>query len=246
MKYLIGIDIITLYMTEMDIMDCCVDEISTYDEVYYTFSDALNSFMSKANRYGCCYFFVSRRKANEITILASPDRSSFAGDDEIDGPYNDPLVAYGIGRLSRSGDRDYIVKSAAQFSSGTCVVFDCFYDCGEYEFCKVHSPDGLCFNVTPLNDVNEVKSGEQCVLRLLARTDEVCVFERAKELMDEMHLPPKAYIPIGTYCSDTSRQDSSAVITGIVQNIGLISQGDRLQYALTVKTDAVEVFLNIS
>lgn len=237
---------LTVYMTEVLIDNDCLDEDSGYEEKYYLFSDALSSFLSKADQLGCKFFFVSTAQEGAITILATPDSLSFGDDKDVNGPYNDPLVAYGIGRLSRSSNRDYIVKSAAQFSSGTCVVFDCIYDCGEYRFCKVHSPGDLCFNVTPLNGVNGVKSGEQFVLRLLAYTDDVCVFRTPKELTDTMHFPPKAFVPIGTYCSDVSKQDSSAIITGVVQNIGLVSQGNKLKYALTVKTDEGEVFLNVN
>ena len=173
MKYRVDQKELTVYMTEVKIEDCFFEEGSEYDEVYYLFSDALNAFVSRANRFGSTFYFVTKARENAITIMASPDRSSYAGDNEIDGPYKDPLVAYGVGWLRRFDNEDYINQSKTQFSPGAHVIFDCYFDCGGHQYCKVNLPNNLTINVTPLNlnTVSGIKTGEHVVLRLLLSSE---------------------------------------------------------------------------
>ena len=243
MKYGIGVDNLTVFMTEVDITSF-FEENSGYDEIYYTFSDAMDSFKAKSDQFGCWFYFVSRTQSSAITIIASPDRGSFADNDDIEGPYRDPLVAYGIGRLERMNNKDYILDSGAQFNVAAHVIFDCYLDCDERRICKVHLPNDQCINVTPLTPVT-VKPGQTVMLRLLGSTEDIYVFGTPDALRAELHMPPKAVIPIGTYSSHVCDQDSSVVITGYVQNVALLSRKDKLQYSLIVKTNKMDVELNV-
>lgn len=245
MKYGVKRDKLTIYMTEVQIDNRFVDKDTGYEEVYYLFSDALKSFISKADEFGCLFFFVSNAQQDAITIMATPDRLSFSDNKDIDGPYNDPLIAYGVGRSYRFDTDDYISQSKTQFNPWAHVVYDGYYDCEDHQYCKIDLPNKLSINVTPLNTVDGIKTGEHIVLRLLGYTDDICVFDTQEALIKEMHMPSKIIIPIGTYDSVEWDQDSSVVITGFVQNAYLVSSNDKLRYSVTVKTNMVEISLDV-
>lgn len=213
-------------------------------KVFYTFSDAMEYFISKSLKMDNVVYF-SKRTFTTVEIIAIPKEHD--APKECDGPYNDVYVAYGIQNILKIVNIYYGGDIAQQFTDGAKLIYDYYVDCGNRDFCKMHTtgPIDIGLNVIPLNSVAEYKTGQMAILRLLGKTDEIAVFDSPEELLAGLHLPTPILIPIGSYSSRLEEQDSTVVITGVVTRLTLISESNMRRYQLTVSTLNLEIDIDV-
>lgn len=193
-------------------------------------------------RYNRVYYYSSRTN-DLITIEATPENDLDLCQG-MTGPYDDMYIAYGVQCIEKNKKHS---ETDDQFSMGARVVFNCHIDCDGHDYCIMRTTGSVeaIINVSPINKFAEIETGTQMMLRICGRSDDICVYNTPEELQNDIHLPPKILIPIGTYHDYPEERDTSAVITGCVKRVTLISQQGYLRYLLTVQTLAMEVDIEV-
>lgn len=243
MKYQIINTQRAVFFTECPIDNPNISQNSGY-RIYYTFSEAFDAYKKTVQRYNRVYYYSSLRDDDILTIEATPENDLDVCQG-MTGPYDDALIAYGVQHVKKK------IKQSGpdeQFRVGARVIFDCHIDCDDHDYCilRTTGPVEMVINVSPTNDFSGVDTGTQLLLRICGRSDEISVYNSPDQLMNDVHLPPKILIPIGTYHNDLGCRDSAAVFTGCVTHATLISQQGWLRYQLTVQTLAMNIDVDVS
>ena len=215
-----------------------------YYQLFYSFSEAVNKFEAYSSQYYKGYY---AKRLNKTIIIAS-FLYSLQADQEYDGPYDSLRIAYGVMRIGKEISSITGCDWEDEFSIGARLIYDYPVDCGDEKyFCRLRTTGVMTtgVNIYPLNTVDKIHSGDQVVLRLLGRTEDISVFSSPENLKSEKHLPAKILIPIGTYYSAITDQDASVVLTGMVTDVFLISEKDIRRYQVTVHTRGMAVDLDI-
>ena len=182
-------------------------------------------------------------------VVAAVRKGCFSEVQGFDGPYECPLLAYGVQHVAR------IVRMqtpkphtmAEQASPGAKLYYEYTVYVDNYEYSRLKTErHRIPLNICPLSNPEDLKAGEPVFLRVLGETEDICVFNTPEELTDYSHLLPMTIIPIGTYQSDIPDQDSSVVLTGRVSRMLLLSDQAPYRYGLTVQTMDMEVELDVS
>lgn len=241
MKYQIISTQRAVFFTECPIDNPSISQNAGY-RIYYTFSEAFDTYKKTVQRYNRVYYYSSLID-DILTIEATPENDLDVCQG-MTGPYDDPLIAYGIQHVKK-----WIKHSGTdgQFGIGARVVFDCHIKCDDRDYCIIRTtvPVEMVLNVSPTNNFSGIESGTQLLLRILGRSDEMSVYDSPDQLQNDVHLPPKILIPIGTYHNDPQSRDSSVVFTGCVTCATLLSQQGRLRYQLTVQTLAMNIDVDV-
>ncbi len=241
MKYQIIKTQRAVFFTECPIDNPNISQ-NTGFRIYYTFSEAFDEFKKTVQRYSRVYYYSSTI-GDILTIEATPEGDLDLCQGMI-GPYDDALIAYGVQHVKKR------IKHCGfdeQFSTGARVIFDCHVNCNDHDYCIMRTTGSveMVVNVSPTNDFSGIESGTQLFLRIWSQNDEIFVYNSPEQLQNDIHLPPKILIPIGTYHNDPRSRDSSAVFTGCVTRATVLSQQGRLRYQLTVQTLAMDIDVDV-
>ena len=234
-----------VYLTECRNDDGFFTDHPEY-KVFHDFSKAIDAMYDALQLYMQVYYYATC-DYNHITIIASGDMCVYEDlQVSIDGPYNDPLIAYGYERfkMAYSGDSN----NQRPFDIGTRVIYDYYADCDTHQYCRVRLPDinGMPLNICPINEVGDLKSGEQFILRLIGHPKEICVYASPAILQKSISIPVDVLIPTGIYHTEPWEQDTSVAFTGQVQQARLCAITPQLRYQLVIHCMSVEIELDVS
>ena len=219
-------------------------------EVFYDFTTAIIAFRRICFNFGYQYgnvYYYAQRKKDSVTIVATPEINVFDSVQDIDGPFENEIVAYGFEYVMRMRKDDVRSDVNLQYDTGMRVVFDYLADCDERVFCRcriVNSHD-MYVNIEPINQVTDIKTGDELHLRVLGRPHEVRVYDSPQSLEKTEHLPCEILIPTGIFETDITNQYASVILTGMVKSAYLISSTDQLRYQITVRSKYGEIDLDV-
>ena len=147
------------------LMECGNDDSFLADHpgsrVFIDYSKAMESMYDALQQYVQVYFYATRNQGL-VTIMATPDHSTYDElQGKVDGPFDDPIIAYGYEHFIMAGNDDYN-SYTRQFYAHTHVTFDRFCDCGDHKYCRVKLTDlnDVFLNIRPLNSTRGIKPGE--------------------------------------------------------------------------------------
>lgn len=219
-------------------------------EVFCDFTKAIIALRRICFEFGYLYghvYYYAQSKNDSVTISATPDINALADEQDINGPFEDAIVAYGYEYVMRMRKDDIRTDVNRQYDEGMRLVFDYMAECDNRTFCRCRIADSYIYvNIEPISQITtDITTGDELHLRVLGKSYEVRVYDSPEELRRSEHLPSEILIPTGLFESDVADQHTSAIVTGVVKRAYLISSSEQLRYQLSVRSMCGEIDMDV-